>query len=155
MFGLAWSEVLLIGAVALIAIGPKDLPVAIKAFTGAIRKARRLAAEFQSHVDELVREADLGGITDSLNELRNFDVTSTVEKAVDPDGTLKSAFSGDILGEGGTAETATTPVASEPLAEAARPPQIEGIPPFIPPEIANAPKPPAFIPPGILLPIET
>lgn len=152
MFGLAWSEVLLIGAVALIAIGPKDLPVAIKAVTGAIKKARRLAAEFQSHVDELVREADLSSVKDTFNELRNIDITSTVEKAVDPDGSLKSAFSGDMLGEGGTAETAVTPVAAEPLAEAVKPPQIEGVPPFIPPEIANAPPPPPFIPPGILLP---
>ncbi len=151
MFGLAWSEVMLIGAVALIAIGPKDLPVAIKAVTQAIKKARRLAAEFQSHVDELVREVDISGVTDTINELRNFDVTSTVQKAVDPDGSLKAAFSGDILGEAATAPTAATPVAAEPLAELGTPPQIEGVPPFIPPEIANAPKPPAFIPPGILL----
>jgi sec-independent protein translocase protein TatB len=152
MFGLAWSEVLLIGAVALIAIGPKDLPVAIKAVTGAIKKARRLAAEFQSHVDELVREADLGSVKDSFKELTEFDVATTVEKAVDPDGTLKAAFAGDILGEGGTADTAATPVSSEPLPQVATPPQIEGVPPFIPPEIANAPRPPPFIPPGILLP---
>jgi sec-independent protein translocase protein TatB len=152
MFGLAWSEVLLIGGVALIAIGPKDLPVAIKAVTGMIKKARRLAAEFQSHVDELVREADLGSVKDTFNELRNFDVGSTVERAVDPDGSLKSAFSGDMMGAGGTADTAITPVAAEPLAEVVKPPQLEGVPPFIPPEIAGAPKPPAFIPPGILLP---
>jgi sec-independent protein translocase protein TatB len=153
MFGLAWSEVLLIGAVALIAIGPKDLPVAIKAVTGAIKKARRLAAEFQTHVDELVREADLGSVKDSFKELADFDVTGTVEKAVDPDGSLKAAFAGDILGgEGGSADTAAVPVASETLPEAAKPPQIEGVPPFIPPEIASAPKPPPFIPPGILLP---
>lgn len=151
MFGLAWSEVLLIGAVALIAIGPKDLPVAIKAVTRMVKQARRLAAEFQTHVDELVREADLGSVKDTINELRNFDVTSTVEKTVDPDGSLKNAFSGDLTGSG-TADTAATPVASEALAEVARPPQIEGVPPFIPPEIASAPKPPAFIPPGILLP---
>ena len=151
MFGLAWSEVLLIGAVALIAIGPKDLPVAIKAVTRMVKQARRLAAEFQTHVDELVREADLGSVRETINELRNFDVTSTVEKTVDPDGSLKSAFSGDFAG-GGTADTAAVPVAAEALGEVAKPPQIEGVPPFIPPEIASAPKPPAFIPPGILLP---
>ncbi len=151
MFGLAWSEILLIGGVALIAIGPKDLPVAIKAVTGLVKQARRLAAEFQTHVDELVREADLGSVRETINELRNFDITSTVEKTVDPDGSLKSAFSGDFA-DGGTADTASVPVAAEALGEVAKPPQIEGVPPFIPPEIASAPKPPAFIPPGILLP---
>lgn len=152
MFGLSWPEIMLIGGVALIAIGPKDLPVAIKAVTRMLRQARRMAAEFQTHVDELVREADLGSVKDTINELRNFDISSTVERTVDPDGSLKSAFSGDIMGEPGTADTAAIPVAAEPLPEVAKVPQIEGVPPFIPPEIANAPRPPAFIPPGILLP---
>ena len=59
MFDFAWSEIALIGVVALIAIGPKDMPVAIRAVTDMIKKARRMAGEFQTHVDEMVREADL------------------------------------------------------------------------------------------------
>jgi len=60
MFDFAWSEIALIVVVAVIFIGPKDLPVAIKAVTGMLKKARRMAGEFQTHVDEMVREADLG-----------------------------------------------------------------------------------------------
>ena len=48
MFDFAWSEIGLIGVVALIAIGPKDMPAAIKAVTGMIKKARRMAGEFQT-----------------------------------------------------------------------------------------------------------
>ena len=59
MFDFAWSEIALIGIVALVAIGPKDLPVAIKAVAEMIKKARRMAGEFQTHVDEMVREANL------------------------------------------------------------------------------------------------
>ena len=62
MFDFAWSEIALIAVVALIAIGPKDMPVAIRAVTGGIKKARRMAAEFQTHVDEMVREADLDDV---------------------------------------------------------------------------------------------
>ena len=59
MFDFAWSELGLIAVVAMILIGPKDMPVAIRSVTAWIRKARRMAAEFQTHVDEMVREADL------------------------------------------------------------------------------------------------
>ena len=62
MFDFAWSEIVLIGVVALVAIGPKDLPIAMKAVSGAMKKARRMAAEFQTHVDDMMRDADLGEV---------------------------------------------------------------------------------------------
>jgi sec-independent protein translocase protein TatB len=55
MFDFAWSELGLIAVVAMILIGPKDMPLAIRSVTGWIKKARRMASEFQSHVDEMVR----------------------------------------------------------------------------------------------------
>jgi len=64
MFDFAWSEIALIGVVALIAIGPKDMPAAIKSVTDVIKKARRMASEFQTHVDEMVRDANLQEVRD-------------------------------------------------------------------------------------------
>lgn len=92
MFDFAWSEIALIGVVALIAIGPKDMPVAIKAMTDMIKKARRMAGEFQTHVDEMVREANLHEVRDQIKEIRNFDLRGTLERAVDDDGSLRRAF---------------------------------------------------------------
>src|ERR1700712_2824565 len=97
MFDFAWSEIALIVVVAVIFIGPKDLPVAIKAVTGMIKKARRMAGEFQTHVDEMVRDADLKDVRDSLNEIRNFDFKGTVERAVDPDGSLRTTFASNPM----------------------------------------------------------
>src|SRR6185437_8676475 len=97
MFDFAWSEIALIAAVALIAIGPKDMPVAIRAVSTWIKKARRMAAEFQTHVDEMVRDADLADVRNSINEIRNFDIKGTVERAVDPDGSLRSTFANNPL----------------------------------------------------------
>ncbi len=97
MFDLAWSEILLIGAVALIAIGPKDMPVAIRTVSAAIKKARRMASEFQSHVDEMVREADLGDVKKTISELRNFDLKGHVERAVDPDHSIRDTFASNPL----------------------------------------------------------
>jgi sec-independent protein translocase protein TatB len=95
MFDFAWSEFALIGVVALIAIGPKDMPAAIKTITGLIKKARKMAAEFQTHVDEMVREADLGEVRDHMKTLRNFDIRGEIAKHVDGDGTIRNALKDD------------------------------------------------------------
>ena len=58
MFDLAWSEIALIGVVALVVIGPKDLPEAIRGLARGVQKLRRMASEFQGQADELVREAN-------------------------------------------------------------------------------------------------
>lgn len=92
MFDFAWSEIAIIGVVALVAIGPKDMPVAIRSVAGMVKKARKIASEFQTHVDEMVHEANLGDVKGQLNELTNFDIKSEIEKAVDPDGTIRDAF---------------------------------------------------------------
>lgn len=89
MFDLAWSEIALIGVVALIAIGPKDMPVAIKAVAQVVKKARRMAAEFQTHVDEMVREANLHEVRDQINDLRSMDIKGKILNAVDNDGTIR------------------------------------------------------------------
>jgi len=97
MFDFAWSEIALIAAVALIAIGPKDMPAAIRGITNMIKKARRMAAEFQTHVDEMVRDANLDEVRNQFNEIRNFDIKGQIERAVDEDGSLRSTFATNPL----------------------------------------------------------
>lgn len=92
MFDFAWSEIALIGAVALVVIGPKDLPIAIRGLAKAVKKARGLASEFQSHVDEMVREADLSEVRDHVRDLRNLNVRGRIMKAIDTDGSLARTF---------------------------------------------------------------
>src|ERR1700761_1202328 len=90
MFDFAWSEIVLIGAVALIAIGPKDMPAAIRTVSSMIKKARRMAAEFQTHVDEMVREADLGDVKKAFNDICNMDIAGAMEKNIDPARSIRS-----------------------------------------------------------------
>jgi sec-independent protein translocase protein TatB len=176
MFDFAWSEIVLIGAVALIAIGPKDMPAAIRTVSNMIKKARRMAAEFQTHVDEMVREADLGEVKKTFNEIRNFDIRGAMEETVDPDRSLRKTFETNPLeptyptaAEVSTldevavsAVTVTEPVAladaslpGQPVVEAVEP-AVPAAPAFIPPAlvpppvieaVGRAPDPPAFIPP--------
>ena len=97
MFDLAWSEIALIGVVALVVIGPKDLPEAIRGLARGVQKLRRMASEFQGQADELVREANLDEVRSSINEIRNFNIRNTLEKAVDTDGTIRRTFTEDPL----------------------------------------------------------
>lgn len=97
MFDFAWSEIAVVTVVALVVIGPKDMPVALKAVTDMIKKARRMAGEFQTHVDEMMREADLGEVREQFNEIRNFNLRSTIERAVDADGSIRRTLTENPL----------------------------------------------------------
>jgi sec-independent protein translocase protein TatB len=167
MFDFAWSEILLIGAVALIAIGPKDMPAAIRTVSSMIKKARRMAAEFQTHVDEMVREADLGDVKKAFNDIRNLDIAGALEKHVDPDRSIRNTFE-----ENPFQPTYPAPAEASALEEVAvsEPPAVEAVavpvepykpvaPAFIPPSLVPPPLPmaaereeaPAFIPPEAVL----
>lgn len=95
MFDLSWTEIALLVVVALIFIGPKDLPVAMRALSKAIRGIRRMASEFQQHLDEMVREADLSETRDQLNELRQFNFRDQVRRAVDPNDDIRRHVESD------------------------------------------------------------
>ena len=154
MFDFAWSEFALIGVVALVLIGPKDLPVAIKAVTGMIKKARRMAAEFQTHVDEMVKEADLHEVRDGIRQIRGLDIRGTIARAVDSDGSIRQAFADPSRPP---PPVVTTPMDSVPIeAHAEHSIAAPEAPAFIPPEEASpAPPPPAFIPPAAAQPHST
>jgi len=159
MFDFSWSQIMLIGVVALVLIGPKDLPIALRAISNMIKKARSMAAEFHTHVDDMMKSADLKGVKDQFNEMRSFDLRSEIEKVVDPDRSIR-----DTLNTNPLEPSAAPPAEAEPP-----PPAGPVVPPpdptrahapaFIPPELvapradaAVEPERPAFIPPQIARP---
>lgn len=159
MFDFAGSEFALVAVVALILIGPKDLPVAIKAVTGMIKKARRMASEFQVHVDEMVREADLQEVRTGLNELRRSDIKGKIMRTLDEDGSLRRSMSDPITPPAPAWSPALTTDPAAPETVLAERPAVVIAPPepqettsvpapdFIPPRAAA--QAPAFIPPGV------
>jgi sec-independent protein translocase protein TatB len=70
MFDIGWSELLVIGVVALIAIGPKELPGVLRMVGQWMGKARRMAAEFQGQFQEAMREAEMADLKKSFDEVR-------------------------------------------------------------------------------------
>src|SRR5262245_23025625 len=118
MFDIGWGELLLIGIVALIAIGPKELPGALRTLGQWMAKLRRMASEFQGQFHEAMREAELADLKKQVDEMTtqaqsyaNFDPVSEVRKEFEStQQQVESAMSGQPPAD--TSSSAT--VASEP-----------------------------------------
>jgi sec-independent protein translocase protein TatB len=87
MFDISWSELLLIGIVALVAIGPKELPGVLRTLGQWMAKLRRMAAEFQNQFHEAMREAEMADLKKQVDDLAstaqgyaNFDPVSEVRR---------------------------------------------------------------------------
>jgi sec-independent protein translocase protein TatB len=93
MFDLGWGELLVVGAVALVVLGPKELPNALRTITNLTKSARRLAGEFQSGINEIVREAELEDARKAAQSMTKGSISKAIEKAVDPTGEMKSSVS--------------------------------------------------------------
>lgn len=163
MFDIAWSEIAVIAVVALVVIGPKDLPKALYTAGKWVRSARKVAAEFQRHVDDMMREAELEDLKKNLQQARDFNLKQKLEQTIDPHGELKGAFDptagSDLPMKPGWTKPgleppagkapAAVPPAAPTAAPVAAPAAIEPPPAASPPAVpASAPPTPAASPPA-------
>jgi sec-independent protein translocase protein TatB len=135
MFDMSWGEVMVIGAVALIVIGPKDLPKALRAVGNMTAKVRRMASEFQGQFNDAMREAELDEIRKQVEGV-NRSMTS-----FDPIGTVRNELRGAIESSG--ASSCAVGLSADPLAPPSEP--LGLLPPVPEPEAAVAVEP--LIPP--------
>jgi sec-independent protein translocase protein TatB len=70
MFDIGWSEIAVIAVVALIAIGPKELPGVLRMVGQWMGKARKMASEFQGQFQEAMREAEMADLKKSFDEVK-------------------------------------------------------------------------------------
>jgi sec-independent protein translocase protein TatB len=97
MFDFAWSELALIAVVALVVIGPKDLPRVMRTVATYVRKARAIAHEFQGHLEQMVRDAELEDVRKEVEKATRLDLKDEIAKAVDPGGELQATFNEPVL----------------------------------------------------------
>ena len=127
MFDIGRSELLVIAVVALIAIGPKELPGVLRMVGQWMGKARKMAAEFQGQFQEAMREAEMADLKKSFDEVKEAASSFTggnlmtslqrdVDKALDIEGVEKPAETTVAAIEPPAAVTTPEPAVPEPLA---------------------------------------
>lgn len=95
MFDIGFPELMVVALLALIVVGPKDLPRALKTIMGMVRKAKGMAREFQGGVDEMVREADLQDLKKEAQSIKNMDFAKEIENNIDPKGDISKSIGMD------------------------------------------------------------
>ncbi len=91
MLDIGWPELLIILIVAVIVIGPKDLPKTMYTVGKWVRAARRMTGQMQRQFDDAMREAELDEIRQGLKKASPNAVKKKIEKTIDPTGTLSKA----------------------------------------------------------------
>jgi len=162
MFDIGWSELLLIAVVAMVVIGPKDLPNALRSLGRTLRGVRRMASDFQSQFNEAMREAELDDLRREVQGLRDtargivkdMDVTNLARDELE--GIRQSIDAKETAAEAMEAELAADEEPMLPLPEPVIPPEEPELPlgPAIeepalaaPAYAASAAEPPALPPP--------
>jgi sec-independent protein translocase protein TatB len=87
-----WNELLVIGAAALIFIGPKELPGTLRTLGKFVAKARGMARDFQTNVDDMVREAELDEVKKQVQKLEYGGLEQMIQDSVDPKGRIQDAL---------------------------------------------------------------
>jgi sec-independent protein translocase protein TatB len=90
MFDISWTEFLLIGVVALIFIGPKELPAVLRTLGQWTRRMRSMAADFQNQFQEAMREAEMADlkkqVDDIAHDIKSYDPLKDVRTDVEAAG---------------------------------------------------------------------
>ena len=126
MFDFSWSELLVIAVVALIVIGPKELPTVLRTVGQWTTKIRRMAGEFQSKFQEALREAEMADLKKHADDLNK--AAQSLTKPLDP-----SDYLGKLDEPQPSPPTTTnipvTKVETAPLAEPASSPAAQSVAP--------------------------
>jgi sec-independent protein translocase protein TatB len=81
-FGIGYTELFVIAVVAIIVIGPKDLPKVLRGFGRTMSKMRGMAREFQGHMDAAMREAGLDEVKKEVQSIRNLNPVTAVKNEI-------------------------------------------------------------------------
>ncbi|MDT8342962.1 MAG: Sec-independent protein translocase protein TatB [Thermohalobaculum sp.] len=108
MFDIGWSELLVVGMLALIVVGPKELPGLLRTIGQYVGKARSVAREFQRSMEDAAREADIGALKELRDAKRDLDSLKQVDFAE------QARRSGASLGSSAKPAAPAAPAAAAP-----------------------------------------
>lgn len=112
MFDISWSHILIVGAVAVVVIGPKELPSTMRSLGRGVNKLRRMAGEFQGQFNEALKEANLEDVKKEFDTLRQS--AATLSSIGSPAGLARNALKSSVF----DSEPPLSPAAIAPVLEA-------------------------------------
>lgn len=89
MFDLGWTEIALIAVVAVVVIGPKELPKVMREIGQWVARARALSRNFMEQLDEMSRDTGLDQVRKDVQSIGQIDPKRAMEKTIDPDGVIE------------------------------------------------------------------
>jgi sec-independent protein translocase protein TatB len=148
MFDIGWSELVVIGVVALIAIGPKELPGVLRSVGFWMGKVRRMAAEFQGQFQEAMREAEMSDLKKHADDLNN--AAKQLTSDFDPYDTFKESTAAKESNASAPApqpETGTGDIKAEPPPDSSQVVAMPDTPPAPEATVAETKTPESASPP--------
>jgi sec-independent protein translocase protein TatB len=122
MFDISWGELMLIGVVALVVIGPKELPGVLRMVGQWVAKIRRMAGEFQSQFQEAMREAEMADLKKHVDELSDTARGLTRYDPLKEFETMSGVSASDVSSQPSSPPAPSPPPAPEVAASTAAPP---------------------------------
>ena len=84
MFDIGWTEMMVIAVVAIVVVGPKELPGMLRTFGKTMGKVRRMSRDFQRQFDEALKEADLDEVRKGIETVKKANPTHALRQAMSP-----------------------------------------------------------------------
>ena len=95
MFDIGWTEITVILVIAIIVIGPKELPKVLRTVGQWVARAKAMTRDFRDHVDEMIRETEIEDLQKQAENIKTFDAKSIIDDTIDSDGNIREVLNFD------------------------------------------------------------
>lgn len=156
MLDIGWTELLVIAVVLIVVVGPKDLPPMLRAFGKMTSNLRKMAGDFRTQFDEALREADMDGVRQTIDDAKRFHPANAIREAINPLREMGNEIRNDLqkateLPGANTSDAVTDSVATTSVDDLIPPPafSLPETPPLTPPAgpVTSAQVSPAVVTP--------
>ncbi|WP_137134577.1 Sec-independent protein translocase protein TatB [Rhizobium sp. FKY42] len=142
MLDIGWTELLVIAVVLIVVVGPKDLPPMLRAFGKMTSNLRKMAGDFRTQFDEALREADMDGVRQTIDDAKRFHPANAIREAINPLREMGNEIRNDLqkateLSGANTSDAGTDTVTTTSVDDLIPPPafSLPDTPPLTPPTV--------------------
>ncbi|PPR77736.1 MAG: Sec-independent protein translocase protein TatB [Alphaproteobacteria bacterium MarineAlpha2_Bin1] len=94
MLDIGWTELLVVGLILIVVVGPKDLPKVLRTIGQWTRKVKKIARDFQDNIEDIARESEIDEVRNNFNETINF--SDNLNNSINPKDNLKEMIMPNI-----------------------------------------------------------